>query len=268
MISKFISMFSEPKIYEYILPSPSPSYNLDSPEILMIPTKTSEIPCFFFPTSPKTKSLDPTHQICLFFHGNGEDIGHSVYLLPEIQENIKLDFLAIEYPGYGIYEAKKSIIKMKEDALQIYDYLINKLNFPQKNILVMGRSIGSGPAVYLTSHRRVAAVIIISGFSSLEKFIQEIFGRRFPNFKFDNEEENFNNLKEVEEIQDAICWIHGKEDNLIKIEHAMEVEEKLKNKENFHPFYRELMSHNSFNEKTDICDSINIFLKKIGFQLL
>ena len=80
---------------------------------------------------------------------------------------------------------------MKEDALQIYDYLINKLNFPQKNILVMGRSMGSGPAVYLTSHRRVAAVIIISGFSSLEKFIQEIFGRRFPNFKFDNEEENF-----------------------------------------------------------------------------
>lgn len=40
---------------------------------------------------------------------------------------------------------------MKEDALIVYDFLVNKMNFRYDDIIIFGRSIGSGPATYLAS---------------------------------------------------------------------------------------------------------------------
>lgn len=255
-------------IYDYIFPNPSSSYENFDKNIIQIETKNEKIPCLFLPESKEIKILNPKNQICLYYHGNGEDIGHNIGFLSEIQGTIKLDFLAIEYPGYGTYKASKSIIKIKQNALEIYDYLINEIKFPPKNIFIMGRSLGSGPAVYLASKREIAALIIISGFSSLTKFIHEIF-TELKEFEFKSEEEEFNNLKEIVNVQNPICLIHGKKDKLITLEHAQELEEKIiANKQKCFAFYRDLMTHNNFDLKTDIRASIKSFFKQIKIKIL
>ena len=86
----------------------------------------------------------------------------------------------------------------------------------------MGRSLGSGPTSYLASKRKIDSLIVISGFSSLSKFIRDISPAKFKDFIFMDEEEEFDN----KESKDPVCLIHGRKDNLIKIEHAMEIEEK------------------------------------------
>jgi len=39
----------------------------------------------------------------IYFHGNAEDIGHSYEFLSEISQKFRVNVLAMEYPGYGIF---------------------------------------------------------------------------------------------------------------------------------------------------------------------
>jgi len=45
-------------------------------------------------------------KIIIYFHGNGVDIGISREQCLKIKDRMKAHVLAMEYPGYGIYEGK------------------------------------------------------------------------------------------------------------------------------------------------------------------
>ena len=40
---------------------------------------------------------------------------------------------------------------MREDALIIYDYLVKRVGVKAKDVVLFGRSLGSGPASFLAS---------------------------------------------------------------------------------------------------------------------
>ena len=81
------------------------------------PSKGTEfIPCLFLPyTSGSSKLL-------LYFHGNAEDIGLSYEMLDHLRSSLKINILAIEYPGYGIYtdEGGCNSEKITEDCNYVY----------------------------------------------------------------------------------------------------------------------------------------------------
>lgn len=65
---------------------------------------------------------------------------------------MKMHVLAIEYPGYGLYKTSvPNENQMKEDAEILFDYLTKHAGVKEKDIILFGRSIGSGPATYLAS---------------------------------------------------------------------------------------------------------------------
>jgi hypothetical protein len=43
---------------------------------------------------------------------------------------------------------------------------VEKFNYLEKDIIILGRSIGSGPACYLSSKRNPGALALISAFAS------------------------------------------------------------------------------------------------------
>lgn len=58
--------------------------------------------------------------------------------------------LVVEYPGYGLYKGSdKSPSKMLEDSIVVFDYLTTVCGVKAQDIVLFGRSIGSGPATYL-----------------------------------------------------------------------------------------------------------------------
>ena len=60
--------------------------------------------------------------------------------------------LAVEYPGYGLYKTlKPDEQKMKEDCEAVYDYLTQVVGVRETDIILWGRSMGSGPVSYLSS---------------------------------------------------------------------------------------------------------------------
>ena len=49
--------------------------------------------------------LKGSNKLIIFFHGNAEDIGISYEMLDHLRTALKINVLAVEYPGYGVYES-------------------------------------------------------------------------------------------------------------------------------------------------------------------
>ncbi len=104
----------------------------------------------------------------LFFHGNGEIVADYDDLGP-FYNRIGINFLPVDYRGYGCSTGTPTVTAMMQDAHRVFDYvtqwlLSEKFTGP---LIVMGRSLGSAPALELATCRMsdIDALIIESGFA-------------------------------------------------------------------------------------------------------
>ena len=67
---------------------------------------------------------------------------------------LRINVMAVEYPGYGIYENQvgPSEEQIYHDAALVYNFVQGVTELTQEDIIVMGRSLGSGPAVHIASN--------------------------------------------------------------------------------------------------------------------
>ncbi len=82
----------------------------------------------------------------------------------------------MEYSGYSIYKGKTSSEIIKDDSHYVYNYIINKLGFKPQNIIVIGRSIGTGIALELMQKVKPGALALISPFVSVKSLASEFVG--------------------------------------------------------------------------------------------
>ena len=82
----------------------------------------------------------------------------------------------MEYPGYSVYYQDKSSDTIEKDSVILFDYFVNVLGVNPKDIIVCGRSIGSGPACYLAANRKPGAVILIAPFKSMKETVKNLVG--------------------------------------------------------------------------------------------
>ena len=101
------------------------------------------IPCFYYPYDNSAKYM-------IYFHGIGEDIGRITRELDCFRMHLKVNVLAVEYPGYGInfYKGVCSEQQMKKDSYSVLDFLLST-GLKMSELLVFGRSIGTGVATNL-----------------------------------------------------------------------------------------------------------------------
>ena len=129
------------------------------------------IPCLYLPHE------EGGNKLVLYFHGNAEDIGLAFDLLYLFGQRMQMHVLAIEYPGYGLYKTSKSSEEqIKQDAEMIYDYLVSCVGLSEKDIILFGRSMGSGPTSYLSSIRSPYALLLMSPFTSIKDAAKSLLG--------------------------------------------------------------------------------------------
>lgn len=126
------------------------------------------IPCLYLPHASAT-----SQKLLIYFHANAEDIGLATELLNFVREMLKVNVLAMEYPGYGIYRGEPDADQIAQDALNIYDYLTIVLGVKEENIILFGRSIGSGAASFLAGRRKPCALLLMSPFKCIREIIKE-----------------------------------------------------------------------------------------------
>lgn len=210
----------------FIFPAPEPSYGPQSYKrhLCWIPWNevispkrandercTDGIPCLWFP-APKAAT------VILFFHANAEDLGMSFAVLKHMRDQFKVNVLAVEYPGYGLlHHMMPSEDGVYEVALTAFRFLVDEVNVRYSQIILFGRSLGSGPAVYLAAQYPVGGLILVSAFCSIKGAVQSIAGRLVAwTWK-----ERFPNNKIIANVSCSTLFIHGECDGLIPADHSL-----------------------------------------------
>lgn len=110
--------------------------------------------------------------VVFYFGGNAEDVMHNFPDFPRLDVRKAFYF---SYRGYGASEGKPSQQAFYEDALGLYDQITSREDVAAESIVVVGRSLGSSVATYLSSKRAVAKVVLITPFDSIRAVAQAIF---------------------------------------------------------------------------------------------
>jgi len=108
--------------------------------------------------------------LIIYFEGNTEEVSH-VMDKQKYFENCSVAL--INYRGWGLSEGKPSEKTMFSDAVEVYDNLKNRNNIDTSRIYVIGRSIGTGVATYLSSQRKVAETFLITPYDSMIDVAQD-----------------------------------------------------------------------------------------------
>ena len=109
------------------------------------------------------------------------------------------------------------------DAEAVFDYLTIELNIDPKNIILFGRSIGTGPATYLASKREVGALALMSAFTSIRGVVRDLAGKFAQYFI----KERFNNLENIAKVKCPVFLVHGLRDSLIPHKHSQDLYSKI-----------------------------------------
>ncbi len=104
-----------------------------------------------------------TPAVVLYFGGNAEDV---LYTASEASRIDARAVVVVNYRGYGGSTGEPGQQALYDDGLAIYDYAIRRGVAPEQ-IVVMGRSLGSGVASMLAGSRPLRAAILITPFDSL-----------------------------------------------------------------------------------------------------
>jgi len=115
------------------------------------------------PAGPVIVSARPREsgRAILYFGGNAEDVTVS---LPDLAEAFPDDALyLLRYRGYGGSAGRPSQSTLFADALRLFD----EAHARHPVIVVVGRSLGSGVAVYVASKRPVTRLVLVTPFDSL-----------------------------------------------------------------------------------------------------
>ena len=150
----------------------------------------------------------------LFFHGNGE-IAADYDDIGVIYRGMGINFLPVDYRGYGLSSGKPTVTAMMRDSHTVIAYALAwliKRGFTGP-LIVMGRSLGSAPALEIAFHnaQRIAGLIIESGFARTLPLLN-LLGIHDPEL---TEAAGPQNLEKIRRVQTPTLIIHAEFDHII-----------------------------------------------------
>lgn len=113
---------------------------------------------------PGNSSADATScQLILYFGGNSEEISwHTI----NNGHRFSRPQWYVNYRGFGRSDGVPSAQALRADALLVFDTAVKKLNITDKDVCVIGRSLGTHMAAHIAANRTVKKLIMITPFDS------------------------------------------------------------------------------------------------------
>ncbi|MEN6615240.1 MAG: alpha/beta hydrolase [Syntrophorhabdus sp.] len=193
----------------------------------------------FFPrhqVAPNTReaqnhyvAVDPGVSICcryytartdgpniLYFHGNGEIAADYDYVAP-VYAQYGMNLFVTDYRGYGGSDGFPTCTSMIKDAHPMFEHFMDylKTHGHTGKPYVMGRSLGSAPAIELAYHHqdRLKGLIVESGFARAGDQIERL-GVEYL-FEGNAEPIGFGNDLKIKEVTIPTLILHGEWDTII-----------------------------------------------------
>lgn len=156
--------------------------------------------------------------VILYFHGNGEIASDYDNLAPEFLR-AGASLLVVDYRGYGWSGGKPLVSTLLTDAEKVVPALPGLLGRADAPLFVMGRSLGSAPAVHLAAAQPAAikGLIIESGFAHEPSLFRRL---QIPDALLQAVPSVFGNEGKMANIHLPLLVIHGQRDTLIPPENG------------------------------------------------
>lgn len=158
----------------------------------------------------------PRPEVILYFHGNAGDMSGWKFVTEDFTA-LGYNVLIIDYRGYGKSSGNISEQGFYKDAEAAYTYLLQTRHFTASQIIIYGRSVGTGVAVDLATRHAARILVLESPYTSMGALANEKLPFFFPSLylRF-----SFNNLKKIGKVDYPVVLIHGTHDELIPSAHS------------------------------------------------
>ena len=127
--------------------------------------------------------------------------------------------LEIDYRGFGPTPGRPSEAGMSDDSEAAYRELLRR-GVPPNRIILLGHSLGSGPAVLLATRHNAAALVLFGAFTS----IPDAAAERYPYLPVRLVVGvQFNSLARIGDVHMPVVIAHSRGDTLIPYSHALKL---------------------------------------------
>jgi alpha-beta hydrolase superfamily lysophospholipase len=168
-----------------------------------------------------------TKGVVLYFHGNRENINRYARFAPDFTSELFEVWMA-DYPGFGKARGKATEELMHEEARQLY--LLARKKYKPEQIIIYGKSIGTGVAAKLASIRDCRDLILETPYYSIPSLLRPFLGIyplerllhfQFPTYQF------------LPQVKAPITILHGTSDGVIRYSNAKRLIPLLKAEDKF-----------------------------------
>jgi hypothetical protein len=167
---------------------------------------------------------EPGAPVILYFHGNGEIASDHDYFADNYRA-AGASLLVVDYRGYGWSGGQPRASALIEDVEPVLDALsgiLQRAGLSDQKLYVMGRSLGSAPAIHAAHTRpeRFKGVIIESGFSNAMRLLAYL---GVPMMIAGRVPDPVGNDRKLAEIGLPLLVIHGERDTLLPLTNGQEL---------------------------------------------
>lgn len=150
------------------------------------------------------------HPLVIYFHGNAGNLYHrfgDAHRLYDMNQNV----LLVSYRGYASSSGKASEKGIYIDGEATLQYAKDHLGYPESNIILYGRSLGSAVAINTAQNKLLKAIVLVTPLTSGKEMAQAM---GLGLFKF-IAGGSFNSTEKINRLKSRLLIIHGDEDELV-----------------------------------------------------
>jgi len=208
---------------------PDATYTKDPNLIWLHNSEHEVIPAFFI-------DRDARYTL-LFSHGNAEDLGMIIQYFREVSHILEVNIFAYEYTGYGMSTGEPHEMAVYADVEAAFKYLRDIIGVPWDEVVLYGRSLGSGPSIHLASRTAVRAMVLQSPLLS-------IFRIAFQS-RFTLPGDMFANVDKIGQVKCPVYVVHGTKDEIVPFWHGEDLVRNCSKGVAHQPYWVENGGHNN-----------------------
>jgi hypothetical protein len=173
--------------------------------------------------------------------------------------------ITCDYPGYGFSTGSCSESSMNDAAVTLLDFALSHLNHKMNEIFIIGKSLGSTPAIYTASQAvcyDLAGIVLIAPIASGVRCLSG--SNNIPEFILNRLDQLV--LPNITRIKDVCCpiqFIHGEQDNVVPVSNTRALMVALHSHCMTKPLFLDC-SHNDIESKfsLEFTNTIETFMQK------
>jgi len=183
------------------------------------------VPCLGFESEGASK-------VYIYCHANHDDMWRCSGMLRLVATTLKCHVVTFEYPGYGCAPGSANSENTVDSLHRLYDHLIHDRGFLPRDLMLMGRSIGSAIAVQFAAKYPVGVLILLTPFTSILDIVRhgegstglQLLGHVLASVSPDM----FRSIDTIQNMETPLLVIGGEEDLVTPVEHSRNLFEAAK----------------------------------------